>query len=315
MRNYHKPVMVSECLSYLALKPGGVYVDATLGGGGHSLAMLSSCANIRLYGIDQDDDALDRAEAVLREHSDRVTLLKGNFEQLRTLLAYERVGQIDGILYDLGVSSHQLDEESRGFSFDREAGLDMRMDRDQELTAEEIVNEMDVRELGRVIHDYSDELSAGRIARAIDKARQSGRIRTTTQLAGIIESVVGAGTKESLKTKVRVFQALRICVNRELNILGPSLKDAINILKPQGRIVVMSYHSLEDRIVKNVFRDAATGCKCPPRIMDCVCGETKKIKILTSRPLSASDAELAENSRSRSAKLRAAEKIGGTDEK
>lgn len=311
MRNYHDPVMVNECLRMLALKPGGSYVDATLGGGGHSLSMLQACPEIRLYAIDQDSEALSVAEKTLRDFADRVTLLKSNFEQLRTLLAFEQVKQIDGILYDLGVSSHQLDEGSRGFSFDQDAPLDMRMDGEQEYTAANAVNELPAKELGRIIHEYSEELSAGRIARAIEKVRETTPITTTRQLSALIESVVGSGSKESLKTKVRVFQALRIYVNRELNVLAPSLKDAINLLAPGGRIVVMSYHSLEDRIVKNVFRDAATGCKCPPQILNCVCGQTKRIKVLTSRPLTADDAELAQNIRSRSAKLRAAEKLGG----
>lgn len=309
MSIYHQPVMVSECIDLLALKPGGIYVDATLGGGGHSWAMLQACPEIKLFGIDQDDDALAMASTVLNNGINEIGLIKSNFSQLRTELALRKVKSIDGILYDLGVSSHQIDAVERGFSYDRDALLDMRMDSEIKETAADIVNSLSVRELTQIIRDYSEELHAGRIARAIEQARASKPVERTIELSRIIESVVGTGSKDSQKSKARVFQALRIYVNRELEVLPYSLKDAINLLNKGGRIVVMSYHSLEDRIVKNIFRDSATGCKCPPNILKCVCGKVPRVKLLTSRPVLASEQEIKLNSRARSAKLRAAVKI------
>ena len=309
MSIYHNPVMVSECIDLLALKPGGIYVDATLGGGGHSWAVLKACPQIKLYGIDQDAEALAMASTVLSEHLQQVALIKANFHQLRTELALRQVKGIDGILYDLGVSSHQIDAHERGFSYDRDADLDMRMDLSIKETAADVLNSLSARELSKVIRDYSEELHAGRIARAIEQARASKPLLRTTELSKLIESVVGSGSKESQKSKARVFQAIRIYVNRELEVLPYSLKDAINLLNKGGRIVVMSYHSLEDRIVKNTFRDAATGCKCPPNILKCVCGQVPRVKLLTSRPIMASEQEIKLNSRARSAKLRAAVKI------
>lgn len=299
--------MVSECLQHLNLRSGKTYVDATLGGGGHSLAMLSQQPGISLYAFDQDEQALQEAMGHLE--AGKATLIKANFKHLRTQLAYHKVKQIDGILFDLGVSSHQLDDAQRGFSFDKPAPLDMRMDRDLELSAREAVNTLSARELSRIFKEYGEELAAGRIARAIEKAREDKEIASTSDLARIIESVAGTGSKESLKTKVRVFQALRIYVNDELACLKTALKDAINILAPGGRIVVLSYHSLEDRIVKNTFRETAKGCICPPSIITCVCQHQQQLRLLTSRPITASDQELKDNVRSRSAKLRAAEKI------
>lgn len=307
MSAFHQPVMVSECLMHLNLRSGKTYVDATLGGGGHSLAMLSQQPGISLYAFDQDEQALQEASGHLE--AGKATLIKANFKHLRTQLAYHKVKQIDGILFDLGVSSHQLDNAQRGFSFDKPAPLDMRMDRDLELSAREALNTLSTRELSRIFKEYGEELAAGRIARAIEKAREEKEIASTSDLARIIESVAGTGSKESLKTKVRVFQALRIYVNDELACLQSALKDAINILAPGGRIVVLSYHSLEDRIVKNTFRETAKGCICPPSIITCVCQHQQQLRLITSRPITASDQELKDNVRSRSAKLRAAEKI------
>jgi len=309
MSSYHVPVMAETCLELLNLRAGKVYVDATLGGGGHALAMLQRHPEISLYAFDQDPEALEQAGKILSGYTP--VLIKSNFRNLRTELAYNKVKGIDGILFDLGVSSHQLDEAERGFSFDKNADLDMRMDPDQEFSALELVNTYDVQGLSRIFKDYGEENAAGRIARAIDKERLNGQIQSTSQLARIIESVVGVGSTESLKTKVRIFQAIRIAVNDELAALSYSLSDAINLLNPGGRIVVLSYHSLEDRIVKHAFRLAATACICPPAIMHCVCDHKKQLKILTTRPLMASEAEIQENTRSRSAKLRAAEKIKG----
>lgn len=311
MSNYHVPVMLSECLEALQLRTGAVYVDATLGGAGHSLAMLQACPGIKLYSFDQDMDAIRHSSEVLQSFSDQVELIQANFSALRTELALRRVAGIDGILFDLGLSSHQIDMVERGFSFDRDATLDMRMDQEQEYSALEAVNQLEVGELARIIRSYSDELHALRIAKAIVSARQETEIRTTRNLAAIIESVVGAGTKDSLKSKVRVFQAIRIHVNQELDVLEQALVDAIHLLVPGGRIVVMSYHSLEDRIVKNIFRDAAQGCKCPPKMIQCNCDEKQRIKLITRKPVEASVNEVTNNNRARSAKLRVAEKIWG----
>lgn len=309
MSEFHSPVMIGKCLNYLNLQAGKVYVDATLGGGGHSLAMLQQEPEIKLFAFDQDMEAINEAHHVLSGYN--ATLIQANFRDLRTQLAFRKVKGIDGILFDLGVSSHQLDETERGFSFDRDAKLDMRMNRESGITAETIINEYSFEELKRIFKEYGEEQASGRIARAVEREREKHHISSTLELAKIIESVVGVGSKESLKTKVRIFQALRICVNDELAALSSALNDAINLLNPGGRIVVMSYHSLEDRIVKNTFKDAETDCICPPAIIACICSHRSKIKMLTRKPITADPAEISQNVRSRSAKLRAAEKKWG----
>lgn len=308
MTRYHLPVLADKCAEHLNLRAGGIYVDATVGGGGHSLNLLKREPSIRLFAFDQDGEAIAEAQETLKEY--QPTFIKSNFRELRTQLAFRKIKTIDGILFDLGVSSHQFDEAERGFSFDKDALLDMRMDRDAELSAHEIVNEYEITELRKIFREYGEENLATKIARTIDIERQKKEIRTTGELAGIIEIVAGKGTKESLKTKVRIFQALRIEVNDELNALGYALRDAIHLLAPGGRIVVLSYHSLEDRIVKNIFREAEMDCLCPPAIIKCICDHKRQLKVLTRRPLIADENELAENIRSRSAKLRAAEKQG-----
>ena len=321
MSVYHTPVMAAECVEFLQLQPGGVYIDATLGAGGHALAILKAVSGTRLFGFDRDDEAIaaarqnfaayalaasDKREADFR---DRIEYIHAPFSSLRAQLALRKVSGIDGILFDLGVSSHQIDSASRGFSFDKDASLDMRMDARQALTAAKIVNGSTVKELATIFKLYGEEQQAGRIARAIDQARSSQPLARTSQLARVIESVAGTGTRDSLKTKMRVFQALRIAVNSELRELETALKDAIMLLKPGARVVVLSYHSLEDRIVKTLFREAAKGCLCPPRQIVCSCGLKPRLKVLTGRPLSASEAEIFANPRARSAKLRAAEKV------
>lgn len=311
MKAYHTPVLAEKCVGYLNPHAGGVYVDATLGGGGHSLAILEKCPDIQLFGFDQDNEALQTAKEVLQDFADRLETIKANFSRMRTELALRKVKTIDGIIFDLGVSSHQLDTRERGFSFDEDAPLDMRMDRCQDYTAADAVNGLSQAELTRIFKEYGEDQNAARIARKIVAKRNSEPIKTTSDLARILESVVGVGTKESLKTKVRIFQSLRIYVNFELEVLEPALMDAINILKPGGRIVVLSYHSLEDRMVKHIFRSAAIGCECPPNVMDCVCGKKIKLHLLNKKPLTADPAEVEKNVRSRSVKLRAAEKIKG----
>lgn len=309
MSQYHTPVMASECIDLLRLQSDKIYVDATLGGGGHALAMLQANPKIRLIGFDQDAEAITEAQKTLSGYD--VTMIKSNFRQLRTMLAYKKIKGIDGILFDLGISSHQIDSAGRGFSFDKKADLDMRMDTDIPKSAFDIVNELSAGALGKIFFEYGEELASGKIARAIEKYRLEAKISTTNELSKIIESVTGTGSKESLKSKVRIFQALRIAVNDELNALSAALHDSINILNPGGRIVVMSYHSLEDRIVKNIFKIASKSCLCPSNIMNCVCGHKKQLKILTNRPVTATDGELEQNNRARSAKLRAAEKVMG----
>jgi 16S rRNA (cytosine1402-N4)-methyltransferase len=308
--------MVKECIDLLNLRAGKVYVDATTGGGGHSLAMLEAEPEIKLYCFDQDEEAIKVAEQALFNGSSdvksstkqaSVEMIKANFVQMRTELALRKVKGIDGILFDLGVSSHQLDYAERGFSFDIDAPLDMRMDACLTYTAFNAVNELEVNQLAKIFKDYSDELNATRIARAIEKAEKP--ISSTKELARIIETVAGTGTKESLKAKVRIFQALRIHVNSELEYLEAAVTDAINLLNPGGRIVVLSYHSLEDRIIKQAFRLAAQDCICPASIMMCVCGHQRQLKILSKSPLCAGVEETKMNPRSRSAKLRAAEKV------
>jgi 16S rRNA (cytosine1402-N4)-methyltransferase len=299
--------MAKECVQFLDLRAGSVYVDATTGGGGHSLEMLNACPEIKLFCFDQDAEALATAQEAIGTR-ENVELIKANFVNLRTELAYRKIKGIDGILFDLGVSSHQLDNASRGFSFDKNAPLDMRMDRNADYSAFNAVNELSSDELTRIFKEYSEELNSKRIANAIERSAKP--INTTKELAKIIESVVGTGSKESLKSKVRIFQALRIHVNRELDYLQTALQDAINLLNPGGRIVVMSYHSLEDRIVKHTFRLASTGCTCPPAMIICSCDHKQQLIIKTKSPISASDEELAINPRSRSAKLRVAEKLG-----
>ena len=308
MKPYHVPVMVKECIEFLHLKNGGIYVDATLGGGGHSKAMLEANPTINLYGLDQDIEAIEQATIVLEPWADQVCIIQNNFTALRTELALRKIKGIDGILFDLGVSSHQIDQASRGFSFDGDAELDMRMDQESELSAFKIVNELEMYDLTKIIKDYGEELYAKRIARAIVEARELAEIKSTKQLADIVESCVKSG-KESVKSKARVFQAIRIHVNSELDVLQSALADSIHILNPGGRIVVMSYHSLEDRIVKQAFKTASTGCDCPPQAPMCFCNKVPIMKSLTRRPILASESEIENNSRSRSAKLRAAEKI------
>ena len=303
---FHTPVMVQECLSYLNLRAGHIYVDATTGGGGHSLAMLNAQPEIKLYCFDQDIEAIEEAGKKLN-NSPNVELIHSNFKQLRTELAYRKVKGIDGILFDLGVSSHQLESAERGFSFEKDAPLDMRMDKNLNYNAYNAVNELDAKTLTRIFRDYGEEQNAYRIAKAIEKSPKP--IKTTSELAKIVESVAGKGTKTSLKTKVRIFQALRIYVNKELEFLSLALQDAINLLNPQGRIVVLSYHSLEDRIVKQTFKKAEQDNEKQPVRYNSNNNYHRQLIILTKKPVTATEEEILVNPRSRSAKLRAGEKV------
>lgn len=302
----HKSVLLHETIDSLQVKPDGIYIDGTLGGGGHAYEL---CGRLgpegRLVGIDQDEDAIAAAAKRLAPYQDQVTIVRSNYEQMDEVLDQLGIGKVDGIYLDLGVSSFQFDTAERGFSYREDAPLDMRMDRRQELTAADVVESYEEEELVRIIRDYGEEKFARQIARQIVKRRQEAPIATTGQLAEII--------KEAIPLKMRAvgghparrtFQALRIEVNRELEVLEESIDRMIGRLKPGGRISIITFHSLEDRIVKNRFRENENPCICPPDFPVCMCGRKSKGKIVTRRPVVPTAEEIEENKRCRSAKLR-----------
>lgn len=307
----HKPVLLQECLDALAIRPDGVYVDGTLGRAGHSLEIVRRLTEGgRLIGIDRDQTAIDAAQERLAPYLDRVTLVHSNFDRVGDILADLHISGVDGMLFDLGVSSPQLDNAARGFSYMHDAPLDMRMDRTAPLTARDVVNDWPYEELRRILYDFGEERCAPAIARRIVQARQQAPIETTLQLVDIIKSAMPpAALREKQHPAKRSFQAIRIAVNDELGAVRQGMEAAIDHLNPGGRLVVITFHSLEDRIVKNVFQDAAKGCTCPPSFPVCVCGHKPKIKILTKKPIIATREEVEENPRSRSAKLRVAERV------
>ena len=305
----HKPVLLRECLEALDIRPDGVYVDGTLGRAGHSLEIVRRLTTGRLIALDRDETALDAARERLAEHMDRVTLVHSSFSRLGTVLDGLGVAAVDGMLFDLGVSSPQLDDASRGFSYKQDAPLDMRMDRSAPLTARELVNSTSYDGLRRILYEYGEERYAPQIAKAICTARESRPIETTLELAELIRGAMPAkALHEKQHPAKRSFQAIRIAVNDELGELEPMLDAAEAHLKPGGRLAVITFHSLEDRIVKQKLRDLATGCVCPPEFPVCVCGRTPKLTLVTRKPVTAGEEELAENPRARSAKLRVAEK-------
>lgn len=306
---YHKPVLLKESIAMLNLKKDGIYVDATLGGGGHTEAILSNKQVKHVYAIDQDSDAISFATERLIDFKDRTTFIKTNFEELRTQLAIRKVKGIDGILFDLGVSSYQFDKDERGFSFDRDGKLDMRMDKQSELTIKELIKTLSVEEMTKIFRDYGEEQAAYKIAQWIDHERKIKAIETTQELSVVIEKNMRSNPVLVTKTKARIFQALRIYLNRELEVLQVALNDSINILNPHGRIVVISYHSLEDRIVKTTFSKAAKGCICPKVVLKCACNQKERVKLINNKAIIPSEEEVKSNSRSRSAKLRVVEKI------
>ncbi len=309
-RQYHQPVMLKEAIMLLDIKKGGIYVDATLGGGGHAQEILGKIGSHgTLIGMDQDQAAIEHCRELFRDQKN-IILEQANFRNLSHILDQRKIKEIDGILFDLGVSSYQLEAAERGFSFIQDGPLDMRMDRSQGLTAADLVNSMDLKDLAQVIEDYGEERWAKKIAGNIVSARKHGRIDSTAALAGIIASSIPRSKwPDNIHPATRTFQAFRIIVNNELAILRPVLSTAIRYLKKRGRLVVISFHSLEDRIVKNTLVDFSRGCICPPKLPICVCGHTAEIKILTKKPLQAQDEEIVGNPRSRSAKMRAAERI------
>ena len=308
----HKPVLLDECLEALAIRPDGVYLDGTLGRAGHSLEILRRLtAGGRLIGLDRDGTALEAARVRLAEYADRVTLIHSNFSRLAEVLDDLHIDAVDGMLFDLGVSSPQLDDAERGFSYMHDAPLDMRMDRTAGLTARDVVNGWSYEELRRILFEYGEERYAPAIARAIVRARETAPVKTTLELVEIIKSAMPpAALREKQHPAKRSFQAIRIAVNGELDALPPLLRAAVDGLNPGGRLAVITFHSLEDRIVKRTLAELARGCVCPPEFPVCVCGKKPQVRLVTRKPVTAGGAELEENPRARSAKLRVAEKCG-----
>jgi 16S rRNA (cytosine1402-N4)-methyltransferase len=309
--SYHQPVMPEEVVQYLKCKPGGVYVDGTVGGGGHAREILKkSGPDGTLIGIDRDDDALAESEQELKSFGGRAVLVKGNFADLAGILSRLGIEKVSGILLDLGLSSHQVDTAERGFSFMSDAPLDMRMDQSRGLAAYDLVNTLSENELKRIIREYGEDVRAGRIARAVVKKRESSPIGSTRELAGIILGALPPSQRRMrIHPATKTFQALRIAVNDELSSLHRVIQEGVGCLKEGGRFVILSFHSLEDRIVKNQFRSWEKGCLCPPDFPRCACGRKPQLKILTRKPVLPGPEETTANPRARSARLRAAERI------
>ena len=305
----HIPVLLNEVIEGLNIDPDGIYVDGTLGGAGHSYEIAKRLKGGRLIGIDRDEDAIAAASERLEPFSDRVTIVRGNYGDMADILGDIGISEVDGILLDLGVSSHQIDEAERGFSYREDAPLDMRMDRRDELTAYDVVNTYTEAELTRILKDYGEERFAGSIARHIVRARAERPVSTTFELSDIIKASIPAKYRDKKGHPAkRSFQAIRIEVNHELDILRDSLNGMIDILKPGGRLCVISFHSLEDRIVKQAMRTAEDPCICPKDFPVCVCGRKPKGRCVSKKAITAADNELDTNNRAHSAKLRIFEK-------
>lgn len=306
----HISVLLDEVIGGLDIKPDGIYVDCTLGGGGHSIEILKRLSEKgRLIGIDQDTNALKAAGEKLKNF-ENVTYVHDNFYNIEEILKSLNIEKVDGILMDLGVSSHQLDEGERGFSYMQDASLDMRMNRESDFSAYNVINEYEEKELYRIIKEYGEEKFAKRIAFNIVKSRNEKAIETTLQLVDIIKSSIPAKfRREGHHPAKRTFQAIRIEVNRELYILDKAIEDGVNRLNKGGRITIITFHSLEDRIVKNKFKQLQNPCTCPKDFPICVCGKIPKLKVISRKPIVASEEELEDNPRSRSAKLRIGEKV------
>lgn len=304
----HLSVMPEEVLNWLDPQVDGIYLDGTLGGAGHSRLILEAAEGCRLIGLDRDPAALQKAAEVLAPFGDRVSLHHATFDRAGSVLQQLGLDHIDGMLLDLGVSSHQLDTPERGFSFRHDAPLDMRMNPQAGMTAADVINQAEEAELVRIFFEYGEERFSRRIARRIVARREEAPITRTAELAQLVRNVVPGGNKPGrIHPATRVFQALRIHVNEELEQVRNGVAAGIELLKPGGRLVVISFHSLEDRIVKQLFRDRAKGCICPPRLPICQCNQVPKVKLLTRKGIRASAAEIEVNSRSRSAILRAVE--------
>jgi 16S rRNA (cytosine1402-N4)-methyltransferase len=307
---HHITVLKNEAVEGLDIKENGIYVDCTLGGAGHSALIASQLSGEgRLICIDQDDKALHNAEEILAQYSDRVTLIKSNFRHIHDVLEQLDIEKVDGFLYDLGVSSPQLDEAERGFSYNHDAPLDMRMDQSSSLTAYEVVNQWEEVEIANLIYRYGEEKFSRRIAKNIVEYRSDSSIETTFQLVEVIKkSIPAAARRQGPHPAKRTFQAIRIAVNDELQAFEDSLGQALERLHVGGRISVITFHSLEDRICKQFFKSESQGCTCPPDFPLCVCGQEPNLKIITKKPISPREEEVEENPRARSAKLRIAEK-------
>ena len=303
----HVTVLLKEAVDGLDIKPDGVYVDGTAGGGGHSAEILSRLENGTLYSIDQDPDAIVTVTERFKDDS-RSHIVKGNFGEMKALMNGLGVDKVDGVLLDIGVSSHQLDERSRGFSYHEDAPLDMRMSQSGE-TAADLVNTLEVGELSRILSLYGEEKYAYSIAKGIVRYRESKPIETTLELAEIVKENVPQKVRRDGHPARKTFQAIRIAVNHELDVLESGLQDAFDLLNKGGRLSVITFHSLEDRIVKQFMRDKAQGCTCPKDFPVCVCGKKPIVKIVTRKPILPSDEELEQNPRARSAKLRVCEKL------
>ncbi|MBO4977041.1 MAG: 16S rRNA (cytosine(1402)-N(4))-methyltransferase RsmH [Lachnospiraceae bacterium] len=304
----HYSVMLAETIEQLNIKPGGIYVDGTLGGAGHASEVCKRLEDGRFIGIDQDEDAIKAAGERLAPFGGKVTILRNNYCNMKAALAELGIEKVDGIVLDLGVSSYQLDTEERGFSYRFNAPLDMRMDRRQTLTARTIVNEYSEMELFRIIRDYGEDQFAKNIAKHIVIERAKKSIETTFELNEIIKASIPAKMRQNGHPSKQTFQAIRIECNRELEVLRDSLEDMIELLRPGGRLCIITFHSLEDRIVKTAFRNAEHPCTCPPEFPVCVCGKVPKGRVVSRKPILPGKEELADNSRSKSAKLRVFEK-------
>ena len=314
MEYTHKPVLLDACIQALNIRPDGIYVDGTLGRAGHSMEIARRLTTGRLICIDRDQAAIDAAQVRLAPWLDRVTLVRSNFSELGEILSGAGVSGADGMLFDLGVSSPQLDDASRGFSYMQDAPLDMRMDTSASLSAYEVVNTWSQEELRRILYEYGEERYAPAIAKAIVRARETAPVNTTLELVEIIKGAMPpAALREKQHPAKRSFQAIRIAVNGELDALPPMLEAAVDGLNPGGRLAVITFHSLEDRIVKRTLADLAKGCTCPPEFPVCVCGRKPRVRLVNRKPVTADGAELADNPRARSAKLRVAEKCDPFD--
>ena len=307
---HHVSVLLEECIQGLAIKPDGIYVDGTLGGAGHSSRIAAKLTTGRLIGIDRDNVALEAAAERLRPFEDRVTLVHANFCDMDQALQELGIDKVDGILLDLGVSSPQLDDGQRGFSYMTDAPLDMRMNGEDVRDARQIVNTWSYEELKRILYDYGEERFAPRIAAAICRRREQAPIETTLELVDVIKSAMPASAlREKQHPAKRSFQAIRIAVNDELGAVETVMKKAVPLLNPGGRLAVITFHSLEDRIVKNAMAEAAKGCTFPPSFPVCVCGKKPQVRIVTRKPIVSGEEELERNPRARSAKLRICEKL------
>ena len=307
---YHVSVLLDECLDGLNIRPDGIYVDGTLGGAGHSSQIVKRLTTGRLIGIDRDPVALKAAGERLAPYADKVTLVHSNFCQIKAVLADLGIEGVDGILLDLGVSSPQLDDGARGFSYMADAPLDMRMNNEDALSADTVVNTWPQEELKRILYDYGEERYAPQIAAAICRRRAEKPIATTLELVDVIRSAMpAAALREKQHPAKRSFQAIRIAVNDELGSVEKVMADAIPCLNPGGRLAIITFHSLEDRIVKNGMAAASKGCTCPPNFPVCVCGKKPQVKLISRKPIVSGDEELERNPRARSAKLRVCEKL------